>query len=56
MGVTPLIYAVQFENKELVELLLKYKASKTVKDKEGKTPQDYAKFTNNTDIINLLKN
>lgn len=56
MGITPLIYAVQFENKELVELLLKYKASKTIKDKEGKTPQDYAKFTNNTDIINLLKN
>lgn len=55
MGITPLIYAIQFENKELVELLLKYKASKTVKDKEGKTPMDYAIFTNNNDIINLLK-
>lgn len=54
-GVTPLIYAVQFENKELVELLLKHKASVTLADKEGRTPLDHANFTNNQEIINLLK-
>ena len=55
-GITPLIYAIQFENKELIELLLKYKADRTKADKAGKTPYDYAVFTNNQEIINLLKN
>jgi uncharacterized protein len=54
-GVTPLIYAVQFENRELVELLLKHKANIALADKEGHTPIDHAIFTNNQEIINLLK-
>ena len=54
-GVTPLIYAVQFENRELVELLLKHKANAKLADKEGRTPLDHAIFTNNQEIINLLK-
>ncbi|SFQ74427.1 ankyrin repeat domain-containing protein [Flavobacterium akiainvivens] len=54
-GVTPLTYAVQFENKALVALLLTYKADKKHKDNEGKTPYDHAVFGNNTEIINLLK-
>ncbi|AXG74068.1 ankyrin repeat domain-containing protein [Flavobacterium arcticum] len=56
LGVTPLVYAVQFENTALIELLLKYKASKTYKDKDGKTPIDHAGFTKNQEVINLLKN
>jgi hypothetical protein len=54
-GMTPLLYAVQFENKELVQLLLKHKADIKQADKEGRTPLDHAVFTNNQDIINLLK-
>ena len=54
-GVTPLVYAVQFENKELIKLLLSYKADKNKADAEGKTPYDHAVFTNNQEIINLLK-
>lgn len=56
LGVTPLVYAAQFENIELIKLLLKYKASKTYKDKEGRTPLDHADFTKNQEVINLLKN
>ncbi|KAF2515825.1 ankyrin repeat domain-containing protein [Flavobacterium salilacus subsp. salilacus] len=56
LGVTPLVYAVQFENTELIKLLLEYKASKTYKDKEGRTPLDHADFTKNQEVINLLKN
>ncbi len=55
-GVTPLIYAVQSQNKEMVELLLKNKANKTLSDKQGKTVFEYALFSKNQDIINLLKN
>jgi ankyrin repeat protein len=55
-GITPLIYATQFENIELMKLLLSYKANKKQTDKEGKTPYDYAVFTKNQDVINLLKN
>ena len=54
-GVTPLVYATQFQNKELIKLLLQYKANPATADKEGKTPLDYATLTNNQDIINLLK-
>lgn len=55
-GITPLIYATQFENIELMKLLLSHKANKKQTDKEGKTPYDYAVFTKNQDVINLLKN
>lgn len=54
-GITPLIYATQFENIELMKLLISYKADKKKTDKEGKTPYDYAVFTKNEEVINLLK-
>jgi ankyrin repeat protein len=54
-GLTPIMYATQFENKELIQLLIKYKADLTKKDSEGRTPYDYAVFTKNPEIINLLK-
>ncbi|TRW22371.1 ankyrin repeat domain-containing protein [Flavobacterium zepuense] len=54
-GVTPLVYAVQFQNKELIALLLKYKADKNQKDKDGKSAYDHALFLNNQEIINLFK-
>lgn len=56
IGMTPLMYAVQFENKELIRLLLKYTANTKQANDEGKTSLDYAAFTNNQEIINLLKN
>ena len=55
LGVTPLVYAAQFQKTELVKLLLQYKANPLAADKEGKTPYDYAVFTKNSEIINLLK-
>lgn len=55
-GITPLIYATEFENIEFMKLLLKHKADKKQTDKEGKTPYDYAVFTKNQEVINLLKN
>lgn len=55
-GVTPLIYAIQSENKPMVELLLRYGADKTKKDQQGKGPFEYAFFSKNQEIINLLKN
>ena len=55
-GTTALIYAVQFENLELVNLLLKYKADKNLKDNDGKTAFEFAVFSGNQDIINQLKN
>lgn len=54
-GVTPLVYAVQFENKEIISLLLKYKADAKAKDHEGHSPYDHALFTGNQEIINLFK-
>jgi len=54
-GVTPLVYAVQFENKELIKLLLQHKADPKIKDNEGHSPYDHALFTKNTEIINLFK-
>lgn len=54
-GMTPLVYAVQFQNKELVALLVKYKANSRQKDNDGKTPYDHAVFAGNKEIINMLK-
>ncbi|MFL9845022.1 ankyrin repeat domain-containing protein [Flavobacterium rhizosphaerae] len=54
-GITPLVYATQFQNKELVALLLSYKADKYRADNDGKTPYDHAVFTKNEAIINLYK-
>ncbi|WP_048502689.1 ankyrin repeat domain-containing protein [Chryseobacterium sp. BLS98] len=55
-GTTPLIYAVQLQDKDLVESLLKSKANKELADKKGKTAFEYAIFSKNHEIINLLKN
>lgn len=55
-GMTPLLYAIQFNNKELVELLIKFKADKKLADNSGKSPFEYAIFTKNQEIINLFKN
>jgi ankyrin repeat protein len=54
-GMTPLLYAAQFENKDIIVLLLKYKADKKLADKEGRSAMDYAAFTKNQEIIDLLK-
>lgn len=54
-GVTPLVYAVQFENKDMVALLLKFKAKADLKDNEGHTAYDHAVFSKNEEILNLFK-
>jgi ankyrin repeat protein len=54
-GMTPLLYASQFENKEMILLLLKYKADKKIANNEGKSAMDYAVFNKNQEIIGLLK-
>jgi uncharacterized protein len=54
-GVTCLIMAVQNKNKTIAGLLLKHKADKNIKDKQGKTALDYAIFANNIDLITILK-
>lgn len=54
-GTTALLLAVQFKNIPLVKLLLEYKADKTIKDSKGKTAFEYAAFSENEQIINLLK-
>lgn len=54
-GTTPIVYAIQFQNQELVKLLLAYGANKTIKDHTGKTPFEYAVETGNPTIIHLLK-
>jgi len=55
-GLTPLIYAIQFKNIEIIKLLLNHKANKTLADSSGKMPFEYAIFTQNQEIINLFKN
>ncbi len=52
---TALMYAVQFKNIESVKLLLQYKADKTIVNKDQKTAFEIAVFTNDEEIINLLK-
>lgn len=54
-GTTALMYAVQFKNVALTKLLLNNKADKTKVDKTGKTAFEYAVFSNNQEIITLLK-
>jgi len=55
-GMTPLLYAAQFDNKEIVALLLHYKADKNMADNEGKKPMDYAVFNKSREMIALLEN
>ena len=42
-------------NQNILELLLKYKADLQHKNKDGKTAFEFAVFTNNEEIINILK-
>ena len=54
-GITPLMLAVQFKNVEMVKKLIKAGASKEIKCIQNKTAFEYAVFSNNEEIINLLK-
>lgn len=54
-GMTALMLAVQFTNVEMVKKLVKAGASKEIKCKQNKTAFEYAVFSNNEEIINLLK-
>ncbi|TRX16095.1 ankyrin repeat domain-containing protein [Flavobacterium franklandianum] len=54
-GLTALMLAVQFKNTEMVKKLLNAKANTTLKCKQNKTAFEYAVFSNNEEIINLLK-
>jgi ankyrin repeat protein len=54
-GITALMLAVQFKNVEMVKKLVKAGASKEIKCKQNKTAFEYAVFSDNEEIINLLK-
>ena len=54
-GLSPLMLAIQFQKIDFIELFLKYGASKTILDKSGKSVFEYAVFSKNEQIINLLK-
>ncbi len=54
-GITPLMYAVQFQNINTVELLLNYNADKSLKNNQNKTAFEIAIETQNQEIINKLK-
>ncbi|WP_051197453.1 ankyrin repeat domain-containing protein [Flavobacterium soli] len=54
-GNSALLYAVQFKNLELVELLLQYDADKSQKDDLGKTAFEYAAFLNDKKMLGLLQ-
>ena len=52
---TPLHFAAQYGNVELVKLLLEAKADPTAKEFRGKTPLDVAKERKHPDIVKLLE-
>jgi len=54
-GVSPLMYATQFRNKELIKLLLKYNSDKSLVDNSGKTAFEYAVISKDEEVINILK-
>lgn len=54
-GITALMLAVQCKNVEMVKKLLTAKANKELKCKQNKSAFEYAVFSNNEEIINLLK-
>jgi ankyrin repeat protein len=54
-GQTALMLAVQFKNAEMVKKLVTAGANKALKCKQNKTAFEYAVFSNNEQIINLLK-
>lgn len=54
-GVTPLMYAAQFKNKDIIKLLLQFNADRSLKDISGKTAFEYAINSKDEEVINLLK-
>jgi ankyrin repeat protein len=54
-GMTALMLAVQLNNLEMVKKLLASGANKIVKCKQDKTAFEYAVFSGNEQIINILK-
>lgn len=53
-NISPLIFAVQSKNKELVEYLLSKGADTTIKDSAGRTAYDYVKLMNLNDLKDLF--
>ncbi|XP_050314780.1 ARF GTPase-activating protein Git [Anthonomus grandis grandis] len=53
-GSTPLHVAVNFDQKLQVELLLVYGADPTCPDNQGRTPLDYARQSNNKEVMSRL--
>lgn len=54
-GITALMLSVQFKNVEMVRKLVVAGANKTLKSKQDKTAFEYAVFSGNEQIINVLK-
>jgi len=54
-GMTPLLYAAQFDNKEMITLLLKYKANRKIVNNDGKSAMDFAVFNKSSEAEALLK-
>ena len=56
MGATGLIYAIQFNQKEIAKLLIENGADTTIKDKKGNTAMDHARTQGIPELIALLQN
>ena len=54
-GITALIYAAMYNQEDMVKLLLKHKADKTIVDNEGKKAIDYAKEKGFNSIAETLE-
>jgi ankyrin repeat protein len=54
-GYTPLIFAVQHGNKELVELLLQHNALTDLVDDTGRSAKTYADLMHFTELVEILK-
>tara|TARA_R110000868_G_scaffold86347_8_gene242271 strand:+ start:72914 stop:73297 length:384 start_codon:yes stop_codon:yes gene_type:complete len=54
-GMTPLMYAARYNNARMIKLLLDNGADTNAKSKMGFTALEYAKLSNATDAIDLLK-